>query len=559
MEKIWLNNYPKHVITEINPNAYESIVDLFEQSVSKFSQKIAFENMGTTLTYAELDNKARIFAAYLQQTLHCKPGSRIALMMPNLLQYPICLFGALRAGLVVVNVNPQYTAREFLHQVNDAGVETVVVLENFAHTVQQVLPQTNIKHVIITKMGDLFPTPKRIFINFAVKHLKKMIPSWHISQIIFLKNILFSDNPPSFAPVTVRAKDIAFLQYTGGTTGISKGAILTHRNMIANLEQAAAWIQPFLHEGGEVIITPLPLYHIFSLMANCLLFLKAGAKNVLITNPRDMKTFVKTLQRLDKFTALTGVNTLFNGLLHVPDFAKLDFSHFKLALGGGMAVQKTVAESWEKTTGHPLLEAYGLTETSPAVTINPLSLKHYNGSIGLPIPSTEISIRNEYDEEVPLGEVGELCVRGPQVMRGYWNQAEETEKVFTQDGFLRTGDLVAMDESGYLFLKERKKDMIVISGFNVYPNEVEDVIASHPGVREVAVIGVPDAISGEIVKACIVKKDPLLTKEEIIAYCREFLTGYKVPKVIEFHQELPKSTVGKILRRDLKACAHEEM
>lgn len=552
MEKIWLKNYPKDVPAEINPDAYQSIVDVFEQSVAKFKHKVAYENMGCAVTYQQMDKKTRAFAAYLQKKLKCKPGDRIALMMPNLIQYPICLFGALRAGLVVVNVNPLYTSRELLSQVYDAGVENIVVLSNFADTLQHILPQTKIKNVIVTELGDVFPPVKRMVSNFVVKHVKKMVPAWFIPNHIKFTDALRQGRRLQFKKTTVRGEDLAFLQYTGGTTGVAKGAMLTHRNIIANLEQTSAWVKPIISEGEEIIITPLPLYHVFSLLANCLLFMKAGARNILITNPRDIPGFVKELQRVGKFTALTGVNTLFNALVRNKEFANLDFSNFKLALGGGMAVQKNVAKTWERVTGHPLLEAYGLTETSPAVTINPLNMEHYNGSIGLPIPSTEVSVRDDDNNEVALGKTGELCVRGPQVMRGYWNKPEETIQVFTDDGFLRTGDMASMDEEGYVYIRERKKDMIVVSGFNVYPNEVEDVIASHPGVLEVAVVGIPGRISGETVKAYVVKKDSGLTREQVLAHCRELLTAYKVPKAIEFRDDLPKSTVGKILRRQLK-------
>ncbi|MAZ39563.1 MAG: long-chain-fatty-acid--CoA ligase [Legionellales bacterium] len=552
MDKIWLKNYPNNIPHEINPEAFQSVVDVFEQGVVKFKHNEAFENMGTSITYHQLDKLTQAFAAYLTETLSCKAGDRVAIMMPNLLQYPICLFGALRAGLTVVNVNPLYTRRELLHQVYDAGVETIIVLANFADTVQHVVAESKIKNVIITEIGDLFPSVKKTVINFAVKYLKKMVPDYHIPNAIKLTTVLEQGAKLPFKRLCIRPEDIAFLQYTGGTTGVAKGAILTHRNIIANLEQTSAWVKSILQEGKEIIITPLPLYHIFSLLANCLLFIKVGGKNILITNPRDIKDFVKTLKKVEKFTALTGVNTLFNALANNSEFKQLDFSHLKFALGGGMAVQKAVAEQWEKVTGHPLLEAYGLTETSPAVTINPLNMQHYNGSIGLPIPSTEISIRDDDGKEVTIGEVGELCVRGPQVMRGYWNKPEETKASFTQDGFLKTGDMASVDSNGFVYIRERKKDMIVVSGFNVYPNEVESVIVSHPGVLEAAVVGVPQKISGEMVKAFIVKKDPDLTKEQVIAYCRENLTAYKVPKVVAFRDDLPKTNVGKILRRVLR-------
>lgn len=552
MNKIWLAHYPKGVPAEIDPQAYQSIVEVLERSVGQYGSQVAYENLGSTMTYQELDKQSRAFAAYLQQELQCKPGDRIALMMPNLLQYPVCLFGAMRAGLIVVNVNPLYTPRELLHQVYDAGASVIVVLANFAHTLEHVLKQTKIQHVIVTQVGDMLAKPKSWIVNFVVKHVKHMVPQWHIPHAIKFSQAVSKGAKLHFDPISVRSDDIAFLQYTGGTTGIAKGAILTHRNIVSNLEQASAWVCGSMTLGQEVIITALPLYHIFSLLANCLMFMKIGAKNVLITNPKDISGFIKILKGLKKFTAVTGVNTLFNALLNNKDFASLDFSHLKLTLGGGMAVQHSVAERWEAVTKHPLLEAYGLTETSPAVAINPLNMQHYNGSIGLPIPSTDISIRDENGNELPLGEVGELCVKGPQVMRGYWNKPEETANVFTVDGFLRTGDMAMMDNDGFIYIKERKKDMILVSGFNVYPNEVEDVIASHPGVLEVAVVGVPADIAGEKIKAFIVKKDPSLSKEQVIAHCRDLLTGYKVPKMIEFVDSLPKSNVGKILRRELR-------
>jgi long-chain acyl-CoA synthetase len=480
-----------------------------------------------------------------------KRGDRVAIMMPNLLQYPVVLFGVLRAGMTVVNVNPLYTARELEHQLKDSGARGIVILENFAHTLQEVKGCAALDTVITTQIGDLFPVPKRQLVNFVVKHVKKMVPAFELPGSVKLLEALSAGGDYDLEPVTVGHEDIAFLQYTGGTTGVSKGAVLTHGNMCANVLQSSAWLGKGLEPGQETVITALPLYHIFSLTANCMVFMTLGGKNILITNPRDMKDFVKTLSKYH-FSVITGVNTLFNGLLHTQGFEQLDFSHLKLALGGGMAVQRAVAEQWKKVTGRPIVEAYGLTETSPAACINPLDLKDYNGSIGLPIPSTDISIRDDDGKELGVGEVGELCFKGPQVMRGYWNQPEETAKVLSKDGWLRTGDVGKVDAKGFVTIVDRKKDMILVSGFNVYPNEVEDVAMMHPGVRECAAVGVPDVHSGEVVKLFVVRKDPNLTAEELIAHCHKYLTGYKVPKHIEFRNELPKSNVGKILRRELR-------
>jgi long-chain acyl-CoA synthetase len=552
VEKIWLKSYPQDVPAEINPDSYASLIDIFLESTEKYAHQPALDNMGSQMTYAEWLEKSRIFAAYLQQECGFQKGDRIAIMMPNLLQYPVALFGTLIAGLTVVNVNPLYTVPELVHQLNDSGAVGVVALANFAHIVEKALPQTpSVKKVIVTELGDLFKPIKGWIINFVVKYIKKMVPAWNIPTAIPFKKIMCNAAGHIFKPMVLSGADVAFLQYTGGTTGVSKGAVLTHRNMIANLQQASAWIAPVLVPGKEVVITALPLYHIFSLTANCLTFMKVGALNVLITNPRDIPGFVKTLSKVP-FSVMTGVNTLFNALLHSPDFAKLDFSHMKFALGGGMAVQKAVAERWLQVTGTPLLEAYGLTETSPAVTINPLNLANFNGSIGLPIPSTDIMICDDQENEVSIGSPGELYIKGPQVMREYWHNPEETKKVFSKDGWLKTGDVATVDEQGFVRIVDRKKDMIIVSGFNVYPNEIEDVVASNPGVLEVAVIGVPDAGTGEAVKCFIVKKDQNLTKEDIIAYCRKQLTGYKIPKLVEFRTELPKTNVGKILRRALR-------
>jgi long-chain acyl-CoA synthetase len=475
----------------------------------------------------------------------------VAIMMPNVLQYPIAMLAALRAGYTVVNCNPLYTPRELGGQLKDSGAQAIVIVENFAHTLEQVIADTSVKHVIVTRLGDMLDFPKANIVNLVVKRVKKMVPDWNIPGALWFRQALSAGAKRDYRPVDVMPDDLAFLQYTGGTTGIPKGAMLTHRNMIANLEQAHAWIKPHVREGQEVIVTALPLYHIFALLANCLTFMKIGAKNVLITNPRDIPAFVKELSQTS-FTAITGVNTLFNALLHNEDFRKLDFSALRLTLGGGMAVQKRVAQDWKHVTGVPLVEAYGLTETSPAATINPLDIEEFTGAIGLPVPSTEISIRAPEGEEVRLGEPGELCLRGPQVMKGYWQRPDETALVFTEDGFLRTGDMAKIDEKGWIYIIDRTKDMINVSGFNVYPNEIESVLASHPGILEAGVVGLPDEQSGEIVKAVIVKKDPDLSEEDIIAFCREQMTPYKVPRKIEFRDDLPKTVVGKILRRELR-------
>lgn len=551
MEKIWLKRYPQGVPAEINADAYSSLVELFNKSCEKHADRPALSNLGSRLQYRDLAELSSAFAAYLQQVLGCKKGARIVIMLPNVLQYPVVLFGALQAGLIVVNTNPLYTVPELVHQVNDAGAETIVVLANFAHVVQAALPQTQLKHIIVTELGDLFPGLKSFIVNWVVKYIKKMVPAYSLPQAISFKKTLLTGRTLKFNSIVINGEDIAFLQYTGGTTGVPKAAVLTHRNMVANVEQVLAWIKPELVEGQEVMVTPLPLYHIFSLTANLLVFLHFGALNILITNPRDIPRLVQELAKTP-FTAITGVNTLFNGLLNNSEFVKLNFGTRKIALCGGMAVQRVIAERWEKVTGSVLLEGYGLTEASPVVCICPLALKAFKGSIGLPVPSTQITFRDEAGKDVPLGEVGELCVKGPQVMREYWQKPEETKKIFTEDGWLLTGDIARMDEDGFIYILERKKDMILVSGFNVYPNEIEDVIAAHPGVLEVAAIGVPQEVVGEVVKVFIVKKDPALTEEAILAYCREHLTGYKRPKFIEFRESLPKSPVGKILRKELR-------
>ncbi|GAA5184138.1 long-chain-fatty-acid--CoA ligase FadD [Niveibacterium umoris] len=551
MEPIWLKSYPEGVPHEVDLSKYASVVDVFEQSVARFADKVSYINMGVRMTYRELDLLSQAFGGYLQSELGLMPGDRVAVMMPNVLQYPVSVFGTLRAGGVVVNCNPLYTVRELHHQLKDSGARVIVVVENFAHTVAEAIVGTAVEKVIVTGLGDLFPGLKGGAVNFVLKYVKKMVPHWHIPGAVRLKEVLQRGERAGFHAVPRTLDDIAFLQYTGGTTGVSKGAVLTHRNIVANLQQAYSWLAPWVKEGEELIVTALPLYHIFSLTANCLTFMRIGAANLLITNPRDIPGFVQELSRY-RFTALTGVNTLFNALLNNDDFRDLDFSTLKLTLGGGMAVQRAVAERWQKLTGKPLLEAYGLTETSPAVTINPLDLPAYNGTIGLPVPSTEISIRDDTGHEVPLGHPGELCVRGPQVMAGYWQRPDETRKVMTADGFFCTGDVAVADDKGFFRIVDRKKDMILVSGFNVYPNEVEDVVAGHPGVVEVAAVGVPDEKSGEAVKVFVVRRDDSLTEKALIAFCRERLTGYKVPARVEFRDELPKTNVGKILRRSLR-------
>ncbi|HET7570326.1 MAG TPA: AMP-binding protein [Gammaproteobacteria bacterium] len=551
MEKIWLKNYPDGVPAEIKLDAYESLSDVLAEACEKFHDRPAFANLGKQLTYAELDRKSRDFASFLVNVAELNKGDRVAVMMPNLLQYPVAMFGILRAGLVVVNINPMYTGRELMEELQDAGATSIVILENFAHTLESVLGQTAVTHIITTQVGDLLGFPKSLVVNAALKYVRKMVPEWHLPRPISFPRALAEGARRSFREAPLTRDDLAFLQYTGGTTGRAKGAMLTHGNMIANLEQASAWVHELLEEGQETVITALPLYHIFSLLANCLMFVKLGGLSVLITDPRDMPGFVKELGNW-RFTAITGVNTLFNGLLNTPGFEDLDFVPLKLSLGGGAAVQRAVAERWQQTTDTPLIEAYGLTEASPAVCINRPDLAAYNGSVGLPIPSTEVAIRDDDGNELPLGETGELTVRGPQVMRGYWRNPEETAVVLSEDGWLRTGDMATIDAEGYVRLVDRKKDMILVSGFNVYPNEIEDVVAAMPGVREVAAIGAPDEHSGEVVKLVIVKRDPGLTVEQVKAYCRDKLTGYKHPKYVEFRDELPKSNVGKILRRALR-------
>ncbi|MCW8400408.1 AMP-binding protein [Legionella sp. PATHC038] len=551
MDKRWFEQYQKGVPHEIDASQYSSLVDLFKESCTRYAKKTSYTNLGSSITFSELDELSRDLAAYLQQ-LKLDKGTRVAIMLPNVIQYPVALFAILRAGYVVVNTNPLYTSDELIHQINDSGAEAIIVLANFAKTVEKALnSMPTLKHVIVTEIADLFPTTKRIIINSIIKYVKKMVPAYNIPHAVAFNYALLEGKQSPLHHVELDHDDIAFLQYTGGTTGVAKGAVLTHGNMVSNVLQADSWIKPIGLDGDEIIVTAIPLYHIFSLTANCLTFLKLGAKNILITNPRDVGHFIKELKKAH-FSAITGVNTLFNVLLNHPKFKEVDFSKLKISLAGGMALQKSVALKWLEVTKTPVLEAYGLTETSPAAIINPMNLVEYNGSVGLPLPSTDVIILDDEEHEVPIGTSGEICIKGPQVTPGYWKRPDETALVFTKNGYLKTGDIGKMDEEGFIYLVDRKKDMLLVSGFNVYPNEVEQVIAMHPGVLEVGVVGIVDKESGERVKACIVKRDPSLTAEQIIAYCREHLTAYKVPKVVEFYNELPKTNVGKILRRALK-------
>jgi len=547
--KPWLKSYPAGVPELINPNQFRSVVELIDDSCLQFGDKPAFTSMGRTITYNDYERLSREFAAYLQNVAGLKKGDRIAVMMPNVLQYPIALYAALRAGLTVVNTNPLYTARELEHQLADSGARAIVILENFAHTLAEVIDKTKIENVIITGVGDQLHWPKSTIANLVVRHVRKQVPSYDLPNATRFNKALQLGRYGTFTPVSTDHDDIAFLQYTGGTTGVAKGAMLTHRNMVANVLQAESWIGTEARVGRDTIITALPLYHIFALTANWIVFVKLGAQNVLIMNPRDFPAFVGELKKF-RFTYISGVNTLFNALLNTPGFAEVDFSALRITLGGGMAVQRPVAEHWKRVTGKVLTQAWGLTETSPAACINPFGMD-FNGAIGLPISSTEISIRDDDGNELGIDKVGEICVRGPQVMRGYWNRADETAKVMFGD-WLRTGDIGRMDDAGFVFIEDRKKDMILVSGFNVYPNEVESVIAAHPGVLEVAAVAQPDEKSGEVVAIFVVKKDPQLTEQALTDFAREELTGYKVPRHVYFRTELPKTNVGKILRRALR-------
>jgi long-chain acyl-CoA synthetase len=551
MEKIWLKSYPAGVPAEIELDPGTSLIRVFDASVQRYGGATAFENFGVRLSFARTDVFSRRFAAFLQSN-GLRPGSRVAIMMPNLLQYPVALFAILRAGYVVVNCNPLSTARELEYQLADSGAEALVVFENFAHVAQRALPATKVRLIVTTRLGDLFPWPKRALVNFAVKHVKKLVPPWSIAGAVGFRTALSRGSRAAWTPAEATAKDLAFLQYTGGTTGIPKAAMLSHGNVVANLDHCRTWLESALKGEGETAVTALPLYHIFALTGSCLMFFAVGARNALITNPRDIPCFVKELRRIGPFSMMTGVNTLFSALLRNSNFRKLDFSRLRICLGGGMSVHRSTAERWKKVTGRPLVEGYGLTETSPTVAINPLDLPNWNGSIGLPVPSTEIAIRDEAGRDAPPGAPGELCVRGPQVMQGYWNRPDETATVMTPDGFLKTGDVVTMDADGYLTIVDRKKDMILVSGFNVYPNEVEAILTQHPAVVEAAVIGVPDAHCGEAVKAIVVAREPRPQATELMTFCRKHLASYKVPRHFEFRAELPKTNVGKVLRRALR-------
>jgi len=549
--KIWLRDYPPDVPAEIDPDSIPSLKQLYEDACRQHASQLAFTNMGVSLTYADVEEKSRRFGAWLQKEAGLKKGERVAIMMPNVLQYPVAIIGCHRAGCTVVNVNPLYTARELEHQLNDSGATVIVIFENAAATLAQVIARTSVRHVIVTGIGDLLGFPKGPLTNFVIRKVKKMVPPWSLPRALRFRDVIARGDALKLDPVEVGGADVAFLQYTGGTTGVSKGAVLTHRNMVANTLQSVAFLPELTQYDNPAVITALPLYHIFALTTNMLLFMRVGGNNVLITNPRDMPGFVKELSKV-KFTFITGVNTLFNALLNTPGFDRLDFSSLKVALGGGMAVQAAVSERWRKVTGRHICQGWGLTESSPVGTVNLPRTSEFTGSIGYPIPSTEISIRDDDGNALPVGSVGEICIRGPQVMRGYWNRPEETAKVMLPGGWLRTGDIGRMDERGRTFIEDRKKDMILVSGFNVYPNEVEGVVAQMPAVLEVAAVAQPDEKSGEVVALFVVKKDPALTAEEVVAFCKRELTGYKVPKAVYFRSELPKTNVGKILRRSLR-------
>ncbi|HEX5208166.1 MAG TPA: AMP-binding protein [Steroidobacteraceae bacterium] len=552
MNRFWLKSYPPGVPAEIDPARLSSLVELLRQACTEYRDRTAYEQMGRVLRFAQLDELTRDFAAWLQAAGMAK-GDRIAIMLPNTLQYPIALFGALRAGLIVVNTNPLYTPRELQHQLEDSGAVAILVLENFAHVVQDIAAHTRLRKVLVTAAGDFLGFPKSWIVNYVVRHRRKQVPEWHIPGAMDFREALRAGQKLPLNPVSVGTDDIAFLQYTGGTTGVAKGAMLTHGNVSSNVLQAEAWLGGRFSHGAGVLITAIPLYHIFALTANCLLFAHLGWKNVLIINARDFPALVKEMRK-QRFAFFAGVNTLFNALLNTPGFASIDFSSLQVTLGGGMAVQESVAKRWKEVTGNILTQAWGLTETSPAATINPTT-EEFNGSIGLPISSSEIAVKDDQGQDLPLGQTGEICVRGPHVMRGYWNRPDETAKVMLPGGWLRTGDVGYMDERGYVFLQDRKKDLILVSGFNVYPNEVEAVAASHPGVLECAAIAEPDEHSGEVVALYVVPKDPKVTEQAIIDYCRKSLAGYKVPKHVYLRKELPKSNVGKILRKELREKA----
>lgn len=554
MDKIWFEHYPPNVPHEIEVAPHATLKMLAEETFARYPDLPAFSNLGHTLTFEEVDEASRNLAAYLLTRLHLNPGDRVALILPNVLTFPVSLYALMRAGLVTVACNPLYTPSELSHQLKDSGARVAIVLENFAHVVAEAIPGSRVHTVLVASLGDLLPWPRNHLVRFVVKHVKRLVPRYHLSRAVPFMQALKEGGRATFPDVTLEGSDIALLQYTGGTTGLPKAAVITHTNLLANVQQCAAMLGVDLKLGTEVVITALPLYHIFALTANFLLFTHLAGENVLITNPRDLPAFIKTL-RETRFSILTGVNTLFNGLLRTPGFTELDFSHLRFTLGGGAAVQRAVAARWKSVSGHPIIEGYGLTEASPVVCVNRLDIDEYTGAVGYPLPSTEVSIRDEEGREVAIGEVGELCVRGPQVMREYWNQPEETQKVFTADHLLRTGDLARIDETGLVYIVDRKKDLILVSGFNVYPNELEGELAHLPGVREVAAIGIPDEQSGETVALFIVPDGPSLTREAVMQFCHEHFTGYKRPRDLNhifFVQDLPKTNIGKILRRALR-------
>jgi len=555
-QRPWHSNYPDGVPLEIDPDSYASLADLCLTSCREYGDRIAISNLGVSLSFADLDRRSRDFAAYLTAETKLEFGDRVAIMLPNVLQTPIVVLGALRAGLVVVNVNPLYTVPELEHQLKDSGAKAIVVLENFASTLAKALPETVIERVIVARIGDCLPPVRRWLTNFVVRRVKKLVPAFHIDGAVRMVDALRRGRKLDFQDPKISSEDLAFLQYTGGTTGVAKGAMLTQRNMIANVLQASAWVHPFFDADKDSSITALPLYHIFALTINFFVFLKLGARNFLITNPRDMKGLLRELDTA-RPAFMTGVNTLFNGLLSTRGFDQIDFSSLRISLAGGMAVQEDVARRWRELTGVVITQGYGLTETSPVVSANRLDIEEFNGSVGVPFPSTDVIVLDDSDQRLGTNEIGELCVKGPQVMLGYWQRPGETEKVFTKDGWLRTGDIARIDGEGRIYIEDRKKDMIIVSGFNVYPNEVENVLASHPGVLEAAVIGVPSPNSGEAVKAFIVRRDTALDKATLIAYCKERMTGYKTPRRIQFVDDLPKSNVGKVLRRELKALSED--
>jgi long-chain acyl-CoA synthetase len=551
MNRPWLKHYPKGVPATIDPAKFDSINDLFEQSVHKFRERAAYVNMGASISYEDLNYMSADFAAFLQNTAGLKKGDRVAIMMPNLLQYPIALYGCLRAGLVVVNTNPLYTARELKNQLIDSGAKAIVIFAGSAHHLEKVIKDTAVKTVVVTNVGDLLGFPKSLIVNSAVKYVKKMIPAYDLPGSYSFYQAMDLGSNSNFSPVKCGSEDIAFLQYTGGTTGVSKGAVLTHRNMVANMLQVAEWVKVLVKEGEETVICALPLYHIFSLTANAFCMMYLGETNLMITNPRDIPTFIKTLRK-SEFTVFVGLNTLYNALMNHPDFDKIDFSKCKVGVAGGMALQSAVAERWKSLTKSVIVEGYGLTETSPVACVNPLDGTDKVGTIGLPISSTDLKLCDDDGREVPIGQPGEIWLKVPQVMREYWNNKEETDKILTPDGWIKTGDIGIIDEEGFTKIVDRKKDMILVSGFNVYPNEIEDVVANHPKVLEVAAIGIPDPKSTEAVKIFVVRRDASLTEDEILSYCKTNLTGYKMPRSVEFRNELPKSPVGKILRRELR-------